>query len=138
MAVYTYNPKQIKIALGTHTVSGYADDSFVTIDPAGDGIQTKYGCDGEVNRAISTNQSQTIKIALLQNSPTNQYLEAMAGKDIEDGTGYFSIIIKDLMGRETYTSDFCFVNKLASKGYGKGTTNREWELTGINGKFNHE
>ena len=134
-SVYTYDPNQIKIALGNHVVTGVAEDSFVTIDPHGDGFQVKVGCYGDVNRAIPTDRCQTLKLSLLQNSETNAYLEAMHAKDREDGTGFFSILIKDLMGNETFSSDYAFVNDYASKGYGKETTNREWELTVVNGKF---
>lgn len=135
MDVYTYDPNQIKIACGNHVVTGVAEDSFVTIDPHGDGFQVTVGCYGDVNRAIPTDKSQTLKISLLQNSTTNKFFEAMHAKDREDGTGYFPIIIKDLMGNETFSSDYAFVNDYASKGYGKQQTNREWELTVVNGKF---
>ena len=37
--IKTYNPKEVTIALGNHIVVGYADDSFITIDPNGDGVQ---------------------------------------------------------------------------------------------------
>ena len=135
MDVFTYDPNQIKIACGNHVVTGVAEDSFVTIDPHGDGFQVTVGCYGDVNRAVPTDKCQTMKITLLQNSTTNKYFEAMHAKDMEDGTGYFSIMIKDLMGNETFSSDFAFVNNYASKGYGKNATNREWELTVVNGKF---
>ena len=36
MDVKTYNPKKVIIALGSHVVSGYADDSFITIESSGD------------------------------------------------------------------------------------------------------
>jgi hypothetical protein len=136
-SVFTYNPKEIKIACGNHVVTGVAEDSFVTIDPHGDGFQVKVGCYGDVNRAIPTDKCQTVKISLLQNSPTNTWFEAMHAKDQEDGTGYFSFLIKDLMGNETFSSDYAFVNNYASKGYGKESTNREWELTVVNGTFAH-
>ena len=48
----TYNPKKITIAFGTHIVTGYADDSFVTITAAGDGTTFKQGCDGEIIRSV--------------------------------------------------------------------------------------
>ena len=38
MSVKTYNPKSVTIACGNHIVTGYADDSFVTIEANGDGI----------------------------------------------------------------------------------------------------
>ena len=39
--IKTYNPKEVTIALGNHIVAGYADDSFITIDPNGDGVTKK-------------------------------------------------------------------------------------------------
>ena len=43
-AIKTYNPKEVVVACGTHIVSGYADDSFISIEPNGDGITKKVGC----------------------------------------------------------------------------------------------
>ena len=137
-APYTYNPKQCIIALGNHVVSGYADDSFIKIDPDGDDVTKKTGCDGEVNRAISVDDGYNITLALLQNSPTNAFLEAMRKKDKEDGTGHFPILIKDLMGKEKFSSDFCWVSKMATWGRGKDTTNREWTLSVAQAKFETE
>ena len=51
--VKTYNPKEVNIAIGTHIVTGYAEDSFVSIEPSGDGTTKKIGADGEVTRSIS-------------------------------------------------------------------------------------
>ena len=36
--IKTYNCKEVTIALGSHLVTGYADDSFISIDPKGDGV----------------------------------------------------------------------------------------------------
>lgn len=33
--IATYNPKKVTISLGNHIVTGFADDSFVSIDPNG-------------------------------------------------------------------------------------------------------
>ena len=46
--VTTYNPKKITLALGNHIASGFADDSFIVIEPAGDGNSYVAGADGEV------------------------------------------------------------------------------------------
>ena len=39
--VKTYAAKEVTISLGRHLASGVADDSFVSIEPAGDGITYK-------------------------------------------------------------------------------------------------
>ena len=57
--VKTYNSRQVIITLGTHAVSGLADDSFVTIEEKGEGVLSKTGCDGEIARAIDPNKQYT-------------------------------------------------------------------------------
>ena len=137
-SVYTYNPKQIYISLGDHIVTGVAEDSFVTIEPNGDGTSVKVGCYGEVNRAISVNNAFNIRIVLLQDSPTNQYLRDQYKKDQEDGSGAFPVLIKDLMGREKFSGDMGWVTNQAAWGRGRDTTNREWTLVVADGRMNDE
>jgi hypothetical protein len=133
--VYTYNPEKVIVALGSHIASGYADDSFITVEPSGDGTTMKVGCDGSVNRSVSPNRSYSIKVALQQNSPTNEFLMTQYEKDVENGNGTFPIVIKDLMGDEQFSTDVAWVTKPASWGRGKEATNREWELACGTGKF---
>jgi len=133
--VRTYNPEKVITTLGSHVVSGVADDSFITIEPAGDGTTMKVGCDGSVNRSISPNHSFTIKLVTQQSSPTNQFLQNQLDMDQQDGTGTFPILIKDLMGEEQFSADTAWVTKPASWVRGKETNNREWELACGYGKF---
>ena len=126
-AIKTYNPKEIVITLGTHIVTGYADDSFVTIDPNGDGVTKKVGCDGEVVRSISPDGTY-IKLAVLQYSPTNSYLQNAYARDRKTGNGMFSILIRDLKGGLVFSSEAAWPAKPASRGFGKESANREWEI----------
>ena len=89
--VTTYNPKKVTCALGRHIVSGFADDSFISIEPAGDGTSYVVGADGEIARSIDPSNVYTIKLALLQASATNKYLQKKYDKDKKDGTGTFSV-----------------------------------------------
>ena len=73
--IKTYNPKEVTMALGNHIVTGYADDSFITIDPNGDGVTKKVGCDGEIVRSISPDDTYIVKITVLQTSDTNSFLQ---------------------------------------------------------------
>ena len=126
--VKTYASNQVLIALGSHSVSGYADDSFVSIEPAGDGIMKKVGCDGEIARAVSPDKSYKVKITVLQTSETNAFLQSMHDRDRSNGDGLFSVLIKDLKGGVVFSADSAWVTKPASRTYGKGTNNREWEI----------
>ena len=128
MAIKTYNSRQVLISLGTHAVTGYADDSFVTIDQKGDGVTSKTGCDGEVARAVDPNEQYTIKISVQQQSPTNKFLQSMYAQDKLNGTGLFSVLIKDLTGNVQFSATSAWVLKQPSRTWGKDTNNREWEI----------
>lgn len=134
-AVKTYNPKQVVCAFGKHLVSGYADDSFITIDPNGDGVTKKVGCDGEIVRSISPDDTYIFKLTVLQTSKTNAYLQKMYAKDIEKGTGTFPILMKDKSGSFIFKTSQAWVSKPASRGYGKESNNREWEIHTGSGKI---
>ncbi len=126
--IKTYNPKEVTVALGNHIASGFADDSFVTIDPNGDGVTKKVGCDGEIVRSISPDDTYTVKLSLLQTSSTNSYLQKRLSKDMKDGNGMFPIVIKDLKGGLVFSSDSAWPKGPASRGFGKESNNREWEI----------
>ena len=126
--IKTYNPKEVIVTLGTHIVTGYADDSFVTIDPNGDGVTKKVGCDGEIVRSISPDDTYIIKISVLQTSDTNAFLQQKLALDRKTGDGMFPVLVKDLKGGMVFSTDAAWPIKAASRGFGKEAGNREWEL----------
>lgn len=133
--VTTYNPRKVTCALGNHIVTGYADDSFITIEPAGDGTSYVVGADGEIARSIDPSKVFTVKLALLQNSATNAWLQSMYDKDQSDGTGTFSVNINDILGEEKFTGSVTWISKPASWARGKAQGNREWEIVVGEGSF---
>lgn len=134
MTVTTYNPKKITLSLGNHIASGFADDSFIAIEPAGDGNSYVVGADGEVVISVDPSSVYTVKLALLQRSKSNKYLNTMYEKMKSGGNGLFNVNLKDLIGKDKFTGSKAFVTKPASKGYGKAATNREWEIVVVDGK----
>ena len=62
----TYNHKKVTCALGNHIVSGYADDSFITVEADGDGTTYVTGADGEIVRSIDPSSVYKLKLTLLQ------------------------------------------------------------------------
>ena len=115
--VTTYNPKKVTMSMGNHIASGFADDSFINIEYAGDGVQDNTGADGEVVRSIDPSMART-----------NAFLDKMFKKDQESGSGTFPINIKDLVGKEQFKASVGWVTKPAAWGRGKAQTNREWEI----------
>lgn len=133
--VNTYNPRKVTVSLGNHIVTGFADDSMINIEYAGDGTSVVTGADGEISRSIDPSQSYTFKLALLQNSKTNAFLKKCYEKDQADGTGTFPVNVNDLLGNEKFIGEVAWVNKPASFGRGKTAANREWEITVGKGEF---
>lgn len=127
-AIKTYNPKEVVVACGTHIVSGYADDSFISIEPNGDGITKKVGCDGEIARSISPDNTYKVKITLLQNSDSNSFFSDIADYDRATGNGLFPVLIKDLRGGLLFATEAAWVIKKSPATRGKETNNREWEI----------
>lgn len=127
-AIKTYNPKEVIVACGTHIVSGYADDSFISIEPNGDGITKKVGCDGEIARSISPDNTYKVKITLLQNSDSNSFFSNIADYDRATGNGLFPVLIKDLRGGLLFATEAAWVIKKSPATRGKETNNREWEI----------
>lgn len=126
--IKTYNPKQVTMALGSHLVTGYADDSFITIDPNGDGVTKKVGCDGEIVRSVSPDDTYVLKLTVLQTSKTNSWLQKKYANDIKNGNGMFPVLIKDLKGGLVFKAANAWAAKPASRGFGKESNNREWEI----------
>lgn len=126
--VKTYNSKKIIVTFGAHMVSGFAEDSFVEVAPAGDGVTMKQGCDGEIVRSVSPNNTYKVKLDLLPYSPTVAWLQNMYNKDQQDGSGMFPISIKDLTGGMLFNSSDAWVTLPATRGFGKEASNRTWEI----------
>lgn len=126
--VRTYNPDEVVISLGKHIVTGYAEDSFITVEPLGDGITSKSGCDGEIVRSIDPNNRYTVKLVVQYGSPTNRFLLNRLKIDKKNGRGTFPVLVKDLMGNEVFKTNVAWVTKPASFAKGKEAANKEWTL----------
>ena len=126
--VKTYNPKEVTIACGNHIVTGIADDSFVSIEANGEGITKKVGCDGEIVRAVSPDNTYKVKISLLQTSDSYAFFSNMVDVDRETGEGMFPVLIKDLNGGVVFSTEAAWVIKKSAITRGKADNNREWEL----------
>lgn len=127
----TYFSKKVKIAAGYHSVSGFAEDSFVTIEETGDGVSSIAGADGEVSRSVSPDPRHTVKISLLQNSPSNEFFLQKYKMDKVDGDGTFPLLIKDLSSGDKFSADEAWVVKKPSFSRGKSIGNMEWELCAV-------
>lgn len=133
--VKTYNPKKVTCVLGKHIVTGYADDSMITVEYAGDGTSHISGADGEIVRSIDPSDAYTIKLVVQQTSDTNKYLNKMFEMDKKNSNGLFAVNINDILGKEKFVCESAWVKKPASFVRGKSAQNREWEVVCGKGEF---
>lgn len=126
--VTTYNPKKVTCALGSHIVTGFADDSFITIEEAGDGVSVVSGADGELARSIDPSELFNVKITVQQQSRSNKWLNKMYYADKNNESGTFSVNIKDLLGKDKFVADVAWVTKLPNVTKGKTQNNMEWTI----------
>lgn len=136
--VRTWNPKNVVVTLGNHIATGFAEDSFITIEQPEDGVTSKTGCDGEVVRSINPSNTYNVKLVLLWGSATNKFLLDNYNRDRKDGEGTYPIEIKDLGGGTLFTASVAWATKNPGFVAGKEAQNREWNLVAADGDFREE
>ena len=127
--IKTYNPKEVIVTCGTHIVTGYADDSFISIEPNGDGITKRPAVTAKLPvrfRRITPTRSSS---PCCRPATATPYFSGMVDLDRDTGNGLFPILIKDLKGGLVFSTEGAWCVKKAPVTRGKETNNREWELT---------
>lgn len=128
----TYDAKRINITIGSHTVKGYAEDTFISIEPDGDGTAAQAGADGEVARSLSNNPLHTITLTLQQTSDTNDYLSDLLKRDrASGGGGVVPLQVLDLRGTSLFAASQAWVVNWPTIENGSGVGEREWALAAV-------
>jgi hypothetical protein len=132
MALRTYDAKKVIITIGSHTVTGYAEGSFITIEPEGDGTVAQAGADGEVARSLSNNPLVTVNITLQQTSPSNDALSELLRRDkASGGGGVVPLQVRDLRGTSLFAASQAWVTNWPSAEYGAELNDREWPIMAV-------
>jgi hypothetical protein len=126
--VMTYDPKKVIITLGGVPINGYADGTFVQIDPNGDTWTKKVGADGEVARALSNDNTATVQITLMQTSLSNIYLQTVMNADKLTGLGMLPLSFTDVNSGEFHYWPQAWVTTAPPTGRAKETTDKQWTI----------
>mgnify|MGYP003652755452 CR=1 FL=1 len=65
MAVKTYSPKDITVIVAGTIITGFAEDTFVTLERDSEAFVKIVGADGEVARSASADLSGTIVLIVM-------------------------------------------------------------------------
>jgi hypothetical protein len=126
--VGTYDPKKVILTLGGVPIGGYADGTFVQIDPNGETWAKKVGADGEVSRSLSNDNTHTIQITLKQMSLSNTYLKTVMNADKLTGLGMLPFSFVDLSTGEAHFWPQTWVSTTPSLGRAREETDMQWTI----------
>lgn len=128
MSLHTYDPKLLVVTFSGVPLLGFADGTFLTVERSEDMWNEVTGADGITSRAKTNNKSGLATLTLVQTSPSNDVLSALAQADEDFNTGVRPFTATDLEGTTKIFSALGYVKRIPSSEYGKEITNREWQL----------
>jgi hypothetical protein len=136
LAVRTYDAAQVILTVNGVEISGYASDTFISIEREEPSFTKVVGADGTTSRAKSNNRSGTMTITLSQTSPSNDYLSALLAQDELSNSGVVPVILKDISGQSRFFSGTGWVQGMPSVEYAKEISDREWLIDLADMEFN--
>lgn len=150
--VATLSPTDVTVVISqagfTHVVSGYMEDSNITVERGSDSYEKHTGIDNKTSRIYKADKSGMVTINLAQTSVSNDVLDLLQRNDAaaRNSSGLFSITVKDGSGRSVYHSLEAWISKVPNSAFGSSMQMREWviqaaEMTSIiggNGKVSAE
>ncbi len=126
--VRTYDPKKVNVIFGGKEITGFAEDSMISIKPMGEGITSICGADGEVSRSMDPDTRGEVTISLLGSSQSNNTLSDLHASDRATGSGMQALQIKDLMGTTVFSAPQAWVRNYPEKGFSKQLPEVEWVI----------
>jgi len=150
--VATLSPTDVTVVISqasfTHVVSGYSEDSNITVERGSDSYEKHVGIDNKTSRVYKSDKSGMITLSLAQTSVSNDVLDLLQRNDAaaRNSSGLFSVTVKDGSGRSVYHSLEAWISKVPNSAFGSSMQMREWviqaaEMTSIiggNGKVSAE
>lgn len=124
----TYSPDLVVVTVGPYIISGYANDTFVTVE-RDEATFTKYtGSLGDVARSRNLNKGGKITLTLMAVAPINDGLSSMAATDEDLNAGFFPVQIRDNSGTLIINSEIAWIEKWPTIERGKESGTVEWVI----------
>ena len=125
----TYDPAAVSLVFDNQLITGIMDGTFVEVSRDEDSFLLHVGGDGETARARNNNRAGVIKFTLMQTSPSNDVLSALATLDENTGTGARPVMVKDNLGTTLVQGAQGYIQKPADVTFGKEPSEpREWTI----------
>lgn len=132
MNLYTYSPERITIlALGV-PIEGVVEDSFVSLSRDAPVFSSTTTTDGRVVRTYHAEDVWTIRITLMNTSPSNDFFTKLVLLDRATRRGKFPLLVKDGLGSTLAFSTESWIEGLPEVDYSVTGTDREWVIKSSN------
>lgn len=123
-----YDPKDIAFMFHGFLITGYAGDTFLTVERGEDSFTDKVGADGEVVRTRKHDKRATITVTLAAESPSNDILAAALAADELSGRNTGASSVTNFNSNGTLTAPESWVVKQATAEFGAESGEREWTI----------
>ena len=77
MALFTYDPKLVKLVIGARTIDSLQEGSSITLEPSASVSSTQNGVDRDFTRNVNTNIHYLLTFTVQNGSPNNTYLDSV-------------------------------------------------------------
>src|SRR5574338_962502 len=126
-SLLTYRPSDVTVTVaGIHTVTGYAEDTFINIVNNTRPVQTQRSMDGVIERLYTPHEGYTVTLTLAQSSLSNNVLGTIANIDAATRMGKFPLTIKDTSGQTTFFAIDAWIDRTPDVSFGQDMATRAW------------
>lgn len=127
MAVALYSPQDVFISLaGLHTISGYADGTFVRITKDMKPFSKVRAMDGEMARMYNEDEGFRVEVTIAQSSSSNNILSSIYNVDAATQMGKFPLLIKDTKGQTSFFASTAWIEQIPEVTFSNQLETRTW------------
>lgn len=123
-----YDPKDLTVILCGILIQGFAPGTFVKVGMMTDRYTSVAGALGDVTRTRSRDDRGTIEVTLMDDSPSNVALTAMASADEYTASGVAESQVKHASGGDIAHGQHSWIKKKPEMEYGDKSGQRVWTI----------
>lgn len=129
-----YDPDMVDVLFTGIPLSGFGEDTFVSVELDEDDFIEVKGVDGDVSRSKVMARMGTITITIMSTSQSNAYLSGIRKGDLEapGGAGVGAFMIRDRNGTTLVMAGKAWIAKPPPVVFGKQAVPLEWKLRAYN------
>ena len=129
MSYYNFDAKEVSVVInGMFPIHGFADGTFIEVSFENSLFNTSSDIHGNITRVRVNKDEATITLNLSQVSSSNDTLSAFYEADRLNGSGVFSIVIKDNNSNTLFTSLAAYIHQTPKISFSNDTQVREWTI----------